>query len=137
MGNSAFNHREWAERGLKDFSDFADCVSYINQKEYGDGQLEGDWFFADDDTQTVYFGTFGNDNSLGASSYTFADQYQTQEEYLAEVARLEAMPEYLETEEEETIGEHGECIDCGLQFERSMNDGEECDSCGHIVGEEF
>lgn len=105
MGYSAFNHKLWAERGLKDFGDYADCVSYINQVEQGDDTLEGEWFYAEDENKTIYFGTFGNDNSPGASSYTWATQYKNNPgeswgdvDFAAEVARLEAMPEYLDGE---------------------------------------
>jgi hypothetical protein len=98
---SAFDHKRWAEAGLKDFGDFAECVEYVNQSEYGDGQLEGEWYYCDDDTLTVYSGSFGNYNSPGASSYTTADVYDDKTEYEEEKARWEGCPEYLDTDEYE------------------------------------
>jgi hypothetical protein len=91
---TAFDNRAWDAAGLKDFGDFAECVTNCNQSEYGDDQLEGDWWYADDDNRTIYSGTFGNYNSPGASSYTFADVYENVEDFRAEVVQLEAMPEY-------------------------------------------
>lgn len=93
---NAFDHKAWEAAGLKDFGDFAECVEYVNQFELGDGQLEGDWFYCDDETLTIYTGSFGNYNSPGASSYTNADVYEAdeKEEYEAEKAKLEAQPEY-------------------------------------------
>lgn len=99
---NAFNHKAWDEAGLKDFGDFADMVEYINQSEYGDGQLEGEWYYCDDEKLTIYTGTFGNYNSPGASSYTNADVYEAdeKEEYEAEKKRLEACDEYSEEQHE-------------------------------------
>ena len=99
----AFDHEEWDSAGLKDYGDFAECVSYVNQREYGDGSLAGGWYYCDDETRTIYSGSFGNDNSPGASMYTYADVYGEEEadEYAADKARWDAKDEYLETEEEE------------------------------------
>ena len=96
---TAFNHKEWSEAGLEDFGDFADMVEYINQTELGDGQLEGEWYYCDDDAMTIYFGTFGNDNAPGASSYTHADVYDDIDEYEAKSLELETCEEYAETDE--------------------------------------
>ena len=100
---SAFNHKRWSARGLKDFGDYAECVEYINQSELGDGTIEGEWYYVDDENKTIYFGTFGNYNSPGASSYTYADQYGPDEwaDYGNKVAILEDSPEYLETEDDD------------------------------------
>jgi hypothetical protein len=93
---NAFNHKKWAEAGLREYGDFAECVEFTNQYELGDGQLEGDWYYCDDENMVIYTGTFGNYNAPGADSYTNADKYDATEqaEYDAEKARLEAMPEY-------------------------------------------
>lgn len=98
---NAFNHKAYAAAGFQDFSEYADCVTYFNQQESGYGDYEGEWFYADDDTLTIYTGTFGNDHCAGASMYTYAEKYDTEEEYKEAVAELEAAPEYLETEEPE------------------------------------
>jgi hypothetical protein len=92
---NAFDHAKWDAAGLKDFGDFAECVEYVNQRDYGDF-TEGDWYYCDDETRTIYTGTFGNYNSPGASSYTNADVYEADEieEYEAEKKKLEAQDEY-------------------------------------------
>lgn len=97
----AFDHKAWAEAGLKDFSEYADKVTYINQSEYGDGQLEGEWFYADDATRTIYSGTFGNYNSPGASSYTYADVYGDEEAYRFAVSVFESNPEWYDEDDDE------------------------------------
>lgn len=92
----AYDHKGWSEAGLKDFGDYAECVEYINQAEYGDGQLEGDWYYCDDENRTIYYGTFGNFNSPGAEHYTSANVYADMDDYQHEVERLEGMEEYAE-----------------------------------------
>jgi hypothetical protein len=100
---NAFDHKAWKAAGLLDYEDFADAVEYVNQSEYGDGQLEGGWYYIDNATKTIYYGTFGNDWAPGASSYTFADVYSDDEVVEFSIAALEweESPEYVETEEEE------------------------------------
>lgn len=95
----AYDHKAWAKNGLRDFGDYAERVTYINQTEYGDGQLEGEWFYCDDKEQTIYHGTFGGWHSPGADHYTSADVYALVEDYQQEVARLESMEEYLDSGE--------------------------------------
>ena len=97
----AFDNQEWTKAGLYDFNDISEMVTYINQTELGDGQLEGEWYYCDDESITIYHGTFGNDNAPGASLYTSADVYDDVEEYEAESLRLEMCDEYAETEEVE------------------------------------
>jgi hypothetical protein len=133
---SAWGHKVWREAGLKDFGDYSDCVEYINQLGHSDGQLEGEWWYADDRrgdlcdrfglspdvpdcvlrdrlidegmeaeaddpvVGVIYSGSFGNYNSPGADAYTNAEVFDDLEEYRAEVARWEGMPEYLEEDEE-------------------------------------
>jgi hypothetical protein len=97
---NAWNHKEWEAAGLLNFEDFSDAIEYVNQRDIGD-QLEGGWWYSDDEKLTIYAGTFGNYNSPGASSYTNADIYDDEAEYKAEVAKLEAMPEYVEMDEDE------------------------------------
>lgn len=99
----AHEHREWVSHGLKDYGDFIQYVEYVNQSGYGDGQIEGEWWYAeewDDETGrgVIYYGSFGNYNSPGASCYTAADVYDHEEEYRKDLARWESLPEYLEEE---------------------------------------
>lgn len=94
----AFDYKAWEAAGLKDFGDFADCVEYCNQSEYGDGQLEGEWYYIDNETKTIYYGSFGNDWAPGASSYTYADVYSDDEvvEFSNVALDWEEAPEYLD-----------------------------------------
>jgi hypothetical protein len=99
---NAFDHKSWEAAGLLNFEDFSELIEYVNQSEYGDGQLEGEWWWADDSTRTVYFGSFGNYNAPGASSYTYAEVYEEEEkeDFLAAVAEWESKPEYLESDDD-------------------------------------
>jgi hypothetical protein len=87
-----------------------DLAEYINQTHYGDDCLEGEWWYdvrtADGRLGLVYGGTFGNDNSPGADSYTHVEVYfladpDQKQEFLARVAKLETMPEYADEDDEE------------------------------------
>jgi hypothetical protein len=95
----ASHHEDWMNAGLKDYGDFAEYVTYYNQDYYSEDQLEGMWFYPDDETKTIYGGTFGNYNSPGADSYTWAQIYEDEDAYKRAVAELEAQPEYLPSEE--------------------------------------
>ena len=98
---TAFDHKEWSKAGLEDFEKFSEMVEYINQTELGDGTLEGEWYYCDDESMTIYHGTHGNDNSPGASCYTYATVFDDVGEYEAESLRLEMCDEYVETAAEE------------------------------------
>lgn len=103
---NAFNHKDYAAEGFKDFSEYSDGIEYVNQSEYGDDCLEGEWYYGDDEALVIYSGSFGNYNSPGADSYTNAERFETAEEYREELAKWEACPEYLpreaNNEDEET-----------------------------------
>lgn len=92
----AHEYKTWDDANLKDFGDFCDIIQYVNQSEYGDGQYQGQWYFDDKDAMTIYSGTFGNEWSPGSSHYTVADVYESAEEFRANLAAWEALPEYLE-----------------------------------------
>ncbi len=103
---NAFNHAEWERHGLKDYGDFAERVTHCNQAEYGDGQLEGEWFFIDEEplpngNRVIYYGSFGNDNAPGASMHTHATIFDGSDpDELAELTiraqEMESQPEYVE-----------------------------------------
>lgn len=89
-------HDVWDELSLKEFGDYADAITYFNQEDdYGDS-MRGEWFYADDDSMTIYHGTFSNHNSPGAMFYTYATVFEDVSHYKSEVARLEQSPEFLE-----------------------------------------
>ena len=74
---SAFNHAEWERHGLADYGDFADQITEVNVGEDAFSGF-GEWFFVPDgplpnNDRVIYFGSWGNDNSPGASMYTNAE----------------------------------------------------------------
>lgn len=109
---TGFNHAEWEKAGLKDFGDFAECVTYCNQMEDYADSLQGEWWYADDDTLTIYHGTFGNDHSPGASIYTHAEVYDNDQDYRDQVKEWEAEPEYIDREEYEDDEDEEEDASC-------------------------
>lgn len=88
----------WQNPALRDFGDYGDMVEYVNQRESGFGDLEGEWYYIDETALTVYGGTFGNDHSSGTSGTTFAEVYPNQDEFSRRVKELESMSEYLDDE---------------------------------------
>ncbi len=105
---TASDYKGWASAGLKDYADFADCVEYVNQREDGFGGDRGQWYYADDETRTIYSGSFANDHSPGASHYTYAEVYEPlgededgADEYAEAVAKWESYEEYLPTDDDE------------------------------------
>ena len=95
--------------GLADYGDFADMVTECNQGEDAFSGY-GEWFYIPDDPlpnndRVIYFGTWGNDHSPGASSYTNAEIFDMDDpedaaEYAKRVKEWEAQPEWEEVEEE-------------------------------------
>ena len=110
---TASNHHEWDAAGLQDYSDFSDKITHCNQVECGDVN-QGEWYYIPDEPLTkgphigcrvIYSGSFGNYNSPGASSYTYANIYECDDDdemsFLDEQQGWEASPEYDEEEDEE------------------------------------
>lgn len=107
---NAFNHAEWERHSLQDFGDFSEQVEYVNQQpDFGDCDC-GDWFFIPNERlpsgqRVIYFGSFGNDNSPGASVYTHAELFDMEDEDdAAEFERRkqcwESAPEYLDCDDD-------------------------------------
>lgn len=106
---NAFNHQEWRRYGLADYGDFADMVAECNQGEDAFSGY-GEWFYIPDEplannNRVIYFGTWGNDNSPGASSYTNAEIFDMDDaedaaEYAKRVQEWESQPEWEEVEED-------------------------------------
>ena len=97
--------KTWSKIGLLDYSEFSDLVEYVNQSDdYGDC-LRGEWYYSPGDVHAVegemcyviYWGTFGNYNSPGASHHTYAEVFTTEEEedYRKTLAKWEKQPEYV------------------------------------------
>lgn len=106
---TAFNHKEWKRYNLADYGDFADQIGECNMGEDAFSGF-GEWFYIPDEPlpnndRVIYFGTWGNDNSPGASSYTHAeifdmDDHDDAAESGKRVKEWESQPDWLEVEEE-------------------------------------
>jgi hypothetical protein len=108
---NAFDHKDWSAYGLSDNP--CEFAEYVNQSEYGDGQLEGEWYDIPEEPlsvegqgtfRVIYYGSFGNDWAPGASSFTWAELYDVTDpdemaDYAKAVERWENSPEYEETED--------------------------------------
>ena len=136
---NAFNHAEWVQHGLADYCDFADQISECNVGEDTFSGF-GEWFFVPEEPlpngdKVIYFGSWGNDNSPGASSYTNAEIFESTEEaeFQRRVKHWESQPEYVEVEdvEDDEPGDH-------LLAQQELEDFEQADEYfGHYGGEDF
>lgn len=99
----AFNHSDWQRYGLADYSDFAEKITEINKGE-NSFSVYGEWFYIPEQPlpngdHVIYFGSWGNDNSPGASQYTHATIFDGGDpdemiEYALRVRDLESQPEF-------------------------------------------
>ena len=105
---TGWNHREWEKLGLEDYGQFCHKSTECNVGEdHYSGY--GRWFYIPEkplanNTAVVYWGTWGNDNSPGASSYTYAEIFdlsdkEDAQEYKERKEYWEGQPEYVEEEE--------------------------------------
>lgn len=128
----ASDHSEWEKNSLEDFCDFSDKIEYVNQGEDAFSGY-GEWHYIPDEPlapmkdvgeykaneRVVYYGTYGNDNSPGASHYTYGEIFDMDDEedaaeYNRVVARWKEQDEYLpsiENEDENSDEEHDEETD--------------------------
>lgn len=100
---SAFNHAEWQRHGLADFAKFGDRITEINVGEDSFSGY-GEWFYVPDEPlpngdRVIYFGSWGNDNSPGASMYTHATLFDVSDSdelanFAQRVRELESQPEF-------------------------------------------
>ena len=100
----AFNHAEWSRHSLADYGDFADQISECNMGEDAFSSY-GEWFFVPErplpnNDLVIYFGSWGNDNCPGASSYTHAEIFDGDDpdevvEFHERVRHWERQPEYV------------------------------------------
>ena len=105
---SAFNHAEWNRHGLADFSEFADQIAECNMGEDAFSGF-GEWFFVPNEPlpngdRVIYFGSWGNDNSPGASMYTNAEIFDALDpdqliEFSKRVDHWENQPEFADDDD--------------------------------------
>ena len=103
----AFHHAEWERHVLADFGDFADQIGEVNVGEDAFSGY-GEWFFVPEEPlpngdRVIYFGSWGNENSPGASSYTHAEIFDGDDpgelaEFHERVANWEGQPAYADEE---------------------------------------
>ena len=96
---NALNYDEWAAYGLADYGDFSDGITECNMWE-DSFSGHGEWWFAAEEPlpngdYVIYFGSWGNDNSPGASMYTHAEMFESKEEFDARVKDWENQPEWI------------------------------------------
>jgi len=143
---SAFNHDEWERHGLVDFGDFADTISECNVGEDSFSGF-GEWFFVPDEPlpngdRVIYFGTWGNDNSPGASMYTNAEVFDGNDaavlaEFNRRVKHWESQPEYVEDDDCDVEGDLDEPGD-HLLAQQELEDFEQADEYfGHYGDVDF
>lgn len=104
---NAFNHDEWQRYGLAAYEDFADLISECNVGEDAFSGY-GNWFYVPDEPlpnndRVIYFGSWGNDNSPGASCYTYAEIFDMNDAedagaFQHRVREWESQPEYDESQ---------------------------------------
>jgi hypothetical protein len=151
---NASNYKEWERLGLGEIE--LDMAEFVNQEEDGFDQLRGEWYIIPEEPlpnndRVIYHGTFGNDNSPGASHYTYAEVYNMDDlddavQFETDKAEWEAKEEYAEgafdrfdcecgncgemyTDEGEPWHERGYCSQHCLNKSKGDECGEECQEC--------
>lgn len=86
---------QWDELDLPEWGEIDDEVTYCDQVECGE-LCEGRWYWFHDAKRIIVHGSFGNDNAPGASFYTLATVFGSDEEFQQAKDRWEAKPEWIE-----------------------------------------
>ena len=131
---NAFNHDELYRHGLADFSEFADQITECNMGEDSFSGF-GEWFFVPDEPlsngdRVIYFGSWGNDNSPGASTYTNAEIFDALDsdqliEFSERVDHWESQPEYVESDD--NCDSDGELAEDQILAQQELEDFEQAD----------
>jgi hypothetical protein len=131
---NAFNHDEWNRHGLADYGDFADQITECNVGEDAFSGF-GEWFFVPDEPlpnndRVIYFGSWGNDNSPGASMYTNAEIFDGNDPsdlaaFADRVKHWDGQPEYIETDDD--YDSDGELAEDQILAQQELEDFEQAD----------
>jgi hypothetical protein len=131
---NAFDDAEWKRHGLADFSEFADQITECNMGEDAFSGF-GEWFFLPDEPlpngdRVIYFGSWGNDNSPGASTYTNAEVFDALDpdqliEFSKRVDHWESQPEYVESDDD--YDSDGELAEDQILAQQELEDFEQAD----------
>ena len=144
---NAFDHVEWERLELADFGDFADQIAEVNVGEDSFSGF-GEWYFVPDEPlpnndRVIYFGSWGNDNSPGASMYTNAEIFNGDDpseltEFADRVKHWEGQPEYVEDYDDcESDDDTDEPWD-EMLAQQEMEDFEQADEYfGHFGDDDF
>lgn len=103
------HYARWAKYGLPEFGDFAEKITECNQREWAD-HTSGEWWYVTEEGEllegrrAIITGSWGNDNSPGASYYTQAEVYEKGDlGFFEDLKWLESQPEWLDDEEQGDI----------------------------------
>ena len=131
---NAFNHDEWDRHGLADFSEFADQITECNMGEDSFSGF-GEWYYVPDEPlpngdRVIYCGSWGNDNSPGASTYTNAEIFDALDpeqliEFSERVDHWESQPEYVESDD--NCDSDGELAEDQILAQQELEDFEQAD----------
>jgi hypothetical protein len=131
---NAFDHEEWERHGLADYSEFADRITECNVGEDSFSGF-GEWFYVPDEPlpngdRVIYFGSWGNDNSPGASTYTNAEIFDVLDpnklvEFSKRVEHWENQPECVESDDD--YDSDGELAEDRILAQQEMEDFEQAD----------
>ena len=89
--------KQWEDLGLYKVLQKHE-MTFCRQEQDMEDTFQGSWWAADDETLTIFHGTFGDSNSPGASHFTCAQICSDEETYQREVKYWESQEEYLEEE---------------------------------------
>lgn len=142
---NAYDDAEWKRHGLADFSDFADMIAECNMGEDSFSGF-GEWFYVPNEPlpngdRVIYFGSWGNDNSPGASMYRNAEIFDALDpeqlvEFSERVDHWESQPEYVETDDD--CDSDRELAEDQILAQRELEDFEQSDEYfGHFGDIEF
>ena len=128
-----------------DYGDFADQITECNVGEDAFSGY-GEWFFVPDEPlpnndRVIYFGSWGNDNSPGASMYTNAEIFDGDD--LADLAAFnervqhwQSQPEHIETDDD--YDSDGELAEDQILAQQELEDFEQADEYfGHFGDGDF
>jgi hypothetical protein len=141
---NAFNHAEWERHGLADFGEFADQITECNVGEDSFSGF-GQWFFVSDgplpnNDRVIYFGSWGNDNSPGASMYTNAEIFDGNDPddiaaFSERVKHWESQPENVESDDDCEVEDESEEPWDEMLAQQELEDFEQADEYFGDYGE--
>ena len=95
----ALNYKEWEKYNLENYCDFSEKLTEYDMRTIGDS-VKGCWYYIPEGQTIIHFGEWGEYNSPGASSYTWANIYDEDEteDFLKHKKELEDSEKWLKDE---------------------------------------